>query len=151
MMRRAASLLCSERLSTTRTSTARSSSSLQSLVRSPRSAASRPWYGSLRRSLSRSGRKSPYYNAGPKGQTNHLKKYSIEHDRSIDVYGPDKYEIGLHYVVVYGSGSFLATPYPTGPTFYTISYSSSSLRSPSSYSARSASAVYVKEKVSNRY
>ena len=44
--------------------------------------------------------------------------------------------------------SFLATPYPT---FYTISYSSSSIRSPSSSSARSASAVYVKEKVSNRY
>ena len=90
---------------------------------------------------------SPYYNVGPMGQTNHLKEYGIEHDRSIDVYGPDKYEIGLHYVVVYGSGSFLATPYPTGPTFY----SSSSLRSPSSSSARSASAVYVKEKVSNRY
>ena len=94
---------------------------------------------------------SPYYNVGPKGETNHLKKYGIEHGRSIDVHGPDKYEVGLHYGVVDGSGSFLTTPYPTGPTFYTISYSSSSLRSPSSSSARSASASYVKEKVSSRY
>lgn len=88
---------------------------------------------------------SPYYNVGPKGQTNHLKKYGIEHERSIDVYGPDKYEVGLHYGVVDGSGSFRATPYPTGPTFY----SSSSLRSPSSSPVRSASVAYVKEKVSN--
>ena len=80
-----------------------------------------------------------------------MKKYGIEHDRSIDVYGPDKYEVGLHYGVVDGSGSFVATLYPTGPTFYTIGYSSSSLRSPTSSSARSASAVYVKEKLSSRY
>ena len=85
---------------------------------------------------------SPYYNVGHKGETNHLKKYGIEHDRSIDVYGPDKYEVGLHYGVVDGSGSFLATPYPTGPTFY----SSSSLRSPSSSSARSASALMLKRR-----
>ena len=95
---------------------------------------------------------SPYYNVGPMGQTNHLKTYGIEHDHSIDVYGPDKYEIGLHYGVVDGSGSFRATPYPTGPIFYTISYSSSLLRSHSSFSLGiSASASYVKEKVSSRY
>ena len=85
---------------------------------------------------------TPYYNVGPKGETNHLKKYGIEYDRSIDVHAPDKYEIGLHYGVVNGSGSFLATPYPTGPTFY----SSSSLRSPSSSSARSASALMLKRR-----
>ena len=45
--------------------------------------------------------------------------------------------------------SFLATPYPTGPTIHTTSYSSSSLRSPSSSPVRSASVAYVKEKVSN--
>ena len=156
MMRRAASLLYSERLSTTRTSSAQSSSSLHSLVRSPRSAASRTWFGSLRRSLSRRTEDvaiiSPYYNVGPKGEANHLKKYGIEYDRSIDVYAPDKYEIGIHYGVVDGAGSFRATPYPTGPIFYTISYSSSLLRSPSSFSLGiSASASYVKEKVSSRY
>ena len=82
----------------------------------------------MRRSLSRRTEDvaiiSPYYNVGPKGETNRLREYGIEYDRSIDVYGPGKYEVGLHYGVVDGSGSFIATPYPTGPTFYTTSYSS---------------------------
>ena len=70
---------------------------------------------------------SPYYNVGLKGETNYLKKYGIEFDQCIDVYAPDKYEIGIHYGVVDGvklwfmhNYQFFATPYPTGSTSYRL-------------------------------
>ncbi|KAH0802336.1 alpha amylase domain-containing protein [Histomonas meleagridis] len=64
---------------------------------------------------------SPYYNVNPKGETDYLKKYGIEYLTTIDVYAPDKIQIGIHYGVVDGVKcwflhhySFFATPYQSG-------------------------------------
>jgi hypothetical protein len=39
---------------------------------------------------------SPYNSIGRKGETNCVMKYSIECKLTIDVYAPERYEIGLH-------------------------------------------------------
>lgn len=72
---------------------------------------------------------SPYYNIGPKGETNYLTKWDIKFQRTIDVYAPDKFEVGVHYGVVDGvklwflhNYTFFSTPYPTGSTSYKLQY-----------------------------
>lgn len=64
---------------------------------------------------------SPYYNVSPKGETDYLKKYGIKYMFKMDVYAPNKFEIGVHYGVVDGVKcwfihhySFFAAPYQTG-------------------------------------
>lgn len=70
---------------------------------------------------------SPYYNVSPKGETDYLKKYGVEYNMNIDVYAPDKYEIGVHYGVVDGVKcwfvhhyTFFAAPYQTGSTYFKL-------------------------------
>lgn len=68
---------------------------------------------------------SPYYNVNNKGQTGYLKQYGIEFVRTIDVYVPEREQIGIHYGVVEGVKcwflhhySFFAVPYPTGSSSF---------------------------------
>lgn len=72
---------------------------------------------------------SPYYNIGPKGETNYLTKWDIKFKHTIDVYAPDKFEVGVHYGEVDGvklwflhNYTFFSTPYPTGSTSYKLQY-----------------------------
>lgn len=64
---------------------------------------------------------SPYYHVGPKGEIDYLKKWNVQYDITIDVYAPDKVEIGLHYAIIDGvkcwfmhNHSYFSNPYQTG-------------------------------------
>jgi len=70
---------------------------------------------------------SPYYNVGPKGETNYLEKYGIKYESCIDVYVPNKVEIGIHHGIVDGVDlwfihhySFFAAPYQTGSSSFRL-------------------------------
>ena len=70
---------------------------------------------------------SPYYSVSPKGETNYLNKYNVTFKFKMDVYCPNKTEIGVYYGLVDGVKcwflhhySFFSAPYQTGSTSFRL-------------------------------